>query len=328
LVLVVSIAAFLRFAPTFGAAPNDESLTKIKASPNFREGRFHNLVETVIDTSTPDQPGLLGSFLKPPKGKLPQAPLPSMRFDATQLTPGKFAWLGHSTFLFNTGEKVILADPVFNRASPVPFIGTPFALQHPTTVDDLPNIDVVIISHDHYDHLDHKAISDLNDKVEHFLVPLGLAAHLQHWGVTPEKIIEFDWYDEKRLLDISFTLTPARHFSGRGLTDRYSTLWGSWVVQSDDVNVFFSGDGGYSSEFGKIGETFGPFDIAFIENGAYNKGWAQIHMMPEESVQASVDLRARVFFPIHWSRFDLSTHFWDEPAERAAKHAKALEWVG
>ena len=157
-----------------------------------------------------------------------------------------------------------------------------------------------------------------------FRDPFRFAAHLQRWGVAADKITELDWYDSERLLKINFTLTPARHFSGRSLTNRFSTLWGSWVVKSESLSVYFSGDGGYYEEFKKIGEQFGPFDIAFIENGAYNPGWAQIHMMPEQSVQASVDLRARIFFPIHWSKFDLSVHPWDEPAKRAAVHAEKL----
>jgi len=320
--LIAGLGAFLQFSPTFGAAPSGDSLARIEASPNFYDGRFHNLVETVLDTSTPARPRSFSSFVNPAPGKHPQAALPSCGFDSDYFTPGRFVWLGHSTVLFNSGGTVILADPVFHRASPVPLIGEPFDFTHRVVVEDLPDIDVVIISHDHYDHLDHKAIIELNNKVGRFFVPLGLAAHLERWGVAPEKIIEFDWYDSKRLLNVDFILTPARHFSGRSLTNRFSTLWGSWVVVSDNLNVYFSGDGGYSEEFKKIGEQYGPFDIAFIENGAYNSGWAQIHMFPEQSVQASIDLQARVFFPIHWSKFDLSIHSWAEPAVRALAYAE------
>jgi len=323
-VLLVGVSAFLYFSPTFGAAPRGESLARIEASPNFYEGRFHNLVETTLDTSTPEQPRSFSSFIRPEPGKHPEVPLPSERFELSSLAPDMFVWLGHSTVLFNSGGTVILADPVFNRASPVPFIGELFAFTHRVGIEDLPDIDVVIVSHDHYDHLDHKAISDLDDKAAHFLVPLGLSAHLRRWGIAADKITELDWYDSKRVRDVDFTLTPARHFSGRGLTNRFSTLWGSWVVSSNDLNVYFSGDGGYSEEFAKIGQQFGPFDIAFIENGAYNSGWAQIHMFPEQSVQASIDLQARVFFPIHWSKFDLSLHAWDEPADRALAAAEKL----
>ncbi len=321
MVVALAITAFLTLAPTFGAASGGESLARIEASDNFRDGQFHNIITTAIDTSDPDQPQSIAAYLFPSADKNPQSPLPSKSLEVPLITPGKFAWLGHSTILFNAGGKYILTDPVFNRASPVPFYGKPFALENPTTIDDLPKIDVVIISHDHYDHLDHLAIMELDNKVDRFLVPLGLSAHLQRWGVAAEKITELDWYDNKNIHDITFTLLPARHFSGRGITNGFSTLWGSWAVATSELNVWFSGDSGYFDELATIGKKYGPFDIAFIENGAYSNNWNQIHMMPEQAVQASLDLRAKVFFPIHWGKFDLALHPWDEPIRRATKAA-------
>jgi L-ascorbate metabolism protein UlaG (beta-lactamase superfamily) len=221
-----------------------------------------------------------------------------------------------------TSGVVIMTDPVFNRASPVVLIGNPFSLQNPIAIDDLPTVDAVIISHDHYDHLDYQAIKDLSERVDRFFVPLGVKAHLQRWGVNGERISELDWYESEFYRGVKLTLAPARHFSGRRFSNRNETLWGSWVIDSKTLKAYFSGDGGYSETFKIIGEKYGPFDIAFMENGAYNLNWANIHMMPEQTVQASIDLNARVLFPIHWSKFDLSVHPWDEPAIRITAEAK------
>lgn len=319
----IALLLFLRFAPTFGAPASGGSLEKIEASKNFSEGRFANLIDTSIDTSTPDSPRSLLAFIFKPDNKNPKAALPSRQLDSAKLLPDHFVWLGHSSIVFNTGELMVAADPVFYRASPVPFIGNAFSVSNPTTISDLPALDVVIISHDHYDHLDHRAVQQLNPTTRHFLVPLGLSGHLNRWGVPQEKIIELDWYESHTIGDTEFILTPSRHFSGRSFSDRYKTLWGSWVVRTQRQTIFFSGDSGYFSEFKKIGERFGPFDIAFLENGAYDSGWSQIHMRPEQAVQASMDLNARIFFPIHWSKFDLALHPWHEPADRALNAATA-----
>lgn len=324
IILVVAIAAFLTFAPTFGGSPSGASLDRIKASPNAKDLRFFNLVDTTLDTRAPDKPMDISTYLFPPQGKNPETPLPSKKLNSTDLTAGQFVWLGHSTVLFNDGDLIVLADPVFNRASPVPLVGNPFPIENTPVIDDLPAIDVVIISHDHYDHLDHIAIADLESKTKQFLVPLGNAAHLERWGIPATKITELDWYQDQRINNTLFTLTPSRHFSGRGINNRFSTLWGSWVVKSETHNVFFSGDTGYFNELKNIGQTYGPFDIAFLENGAYSADWMQIHMMPEEAAQAAIDLQAELFFPIHWSKFDLAQHQWDDPIIRATAAAEKL----
>lgn len=324
--LGVLVFVFIWLAPTFGGKPDATSMAKIKQSAHYNGKKFVNLIPTKISTRTAQSPPiseLLLSFLLPPKYKNPTAPLPSYRLDAQALKNGQFVWLGHSTVLFKTAGKVIISDPVFHRASPIPLGGAPFATTNPTTMQDLPFLDAVIISHDHYDHLDHLAIQALNAKVGHFYVPLGIKAHLQRWGVQDNKITELDWYQSAQLGEVRLTLTPARHFSGRGLFNRFSTLWGSWVIKSPTLSVYFSGDGGYSSEFANIGKRFGPFDIAFIEDGAYNQDWAEIHMQPEQSVQAAIDLNAQVLLPIHWSKFDLARHVWRDPIIRISKIAQA-----
>lgn len=322
LLIVLAIVLFLNFSPAFGDRPSGESLEKIRASENFDGEIFVNSVETTLDTrDAENSQSMLMSlfrFLSPDDGKNPASILPSAKFYKSDLINNSFVWLGHSTILMKTDEVVILTDPVFNNASPISGTIKPFEIKHPILLSDLPEIiDVVLISHDHYDHLDYKAIQEMDSRVTYFFVPLGIKAHLMKWGVPEEKIKEKDWFDVIDYKNITFTMTPARHFSGRGLSDRYSTLWCSWVIKSPQMNLFFNGDSGYFEEFRKIGEEFGPFDIAFMENGAYDKDWAEIHMLPEESVQANIDLQSDLMFPIHWGKFDLANHTWDEPIIRA-----------
>ncbi|NVK31311.1 MAG: MBL fold metallo-hydrolase [Gammaproteobacteria bacterium] len=321
--LSVAIFAFIKLAPTFGGSPDAQSQAKIAASPNFDGNIFVNQVPTEL--STPSDQSMLDSLLSllaPPAGKNPNEPLPAITLKGVEFNNGDFAWLGHSTVIFRLDDKVVLTDPVFHNASPIAFTARPFATTATTTIEDLPPIDLVLISHDHYDHLDHRAIDKLAGKVEKFAVPLGIKGHLQRWGIKDTQIIELDWQERVNIGELEIVSTPSRHFSGRGLTNRNSTLWSSWVVKSASTSVFFSGDSGYFDGFAKIGEQEGPFDIAFMENGAYNEAWAEIHMMPEQSVQAAIDLKAKRYFPIHWSKFDLALHPWYEPALRAQAEAK------
>ncbi len=325
LIVVIASAIFMVTAPQFGATPKGESLNRILASENQIDGKFVNLIDTVLDTRKPGESMEIMSYLFPDENKNPSVAIQSVQFDYTAMQPGDFVWFGHSTVLLKTSELNIIADPVFYRASPIPIGGKPFAMTETPTTASLPALDVVIISHDHYDHLDHKAIQEIEARTERFLVPLGIGSHLLRWGVPADKITELDWYDSVQHGDTQFTLTPSRHFSGRGLTNRNTTLWASWVVKTDSHSVFFSGDSGYFKEFNVIGSRFGPFDIAFIENGAYDSGWSQIHMMPEESAQAAVDLNSTLFFPIHWGKFDLAKHQWTDPIIRAEAAAKKLK---
>lgn len=226
--------------------------------------------------------------------------------------------LGHSSVLMKLDGKLVMTDPVFSeRASPVQWAGPKRFHQTPITLQDLPNIDVVVISHDHYDHLDKASIKELGDKVGIFLVPLKVGQLLVNWGVPKEKVIELDWWESHSVDGIEYTLTPTQHFSGRGLTDRDATLWGSWVINAQQNKVFFSGDSGYFNGFKEIGEKYGPFDFTMIETGAYNDLWSDIHMFPEQSVQAHIDVQGKVMMPIHNSTFDLSMHDWNEPMQRA-----------
>ncbi len=324
LLLIVGARLFVACA-VFGGRAEGERLARIEASPNYRDGQFRNLLPTSAVPVRPegksvagDALGLMANHLFPPEGKNPDRPIETVPLRADSLRNGQFAWLGHSTVLLRIGGLNVLTDPVFHSAAPVPFMMKPFPMTHRPGARDLPFVDVVVISHDHYDHLDMRAIRELGDSVGCFVVPLGVGAHLERWGVPPAKIRELDWYEAERVGGVDFTLTPSRHFSGRGPNDRMKTLWGSWAMVSPGLRVFFSGDGGYSPEFAKIGERFGGFDLALMENGAYNVRWPHVHMHPEETARAAVDLRARRVLPIHWGKFDLSTHPWDEPPQRLA----------
>ncbi len=330
-IFTILIFIFLNVSPVFGASPDKNSKKIIENSENFIEGKFRNIKTTYTNFRTLEKKATLMDWFSPPKDKNPLNPLPTIKFIGKDLAEGKFVWLGHSTVLMKTEGLVVMTDPVFNRASPLPsfnsksksnfFNGKPFIFENPVVIDDLPKVDVVIISHDHYDHLDSKAIKDLSNRIDQFFVPLGVGAHLERWGVNKNRITEYDWYDSKDYKNIKFTFAPSLHFSGRGVTNGNSTLWGSWMIKSKTLSAYFSGDGGYSETFKKLGNEYGPFDIAFIENGAYNVDWSNVHMFPDEAVQASIDLKAQVLFPIHWSKFDLSVHPWDEPIIRITKEA-------
>ncbi|WP_435577527.1 MBL fold metallo-hydrolase [Gilvibacter sp.] len=329
--LVLIVLLYIQIDPVFGANPDRSLMAKLAIEAQYDGKKFLNKEATQVMTSTKDslawpdtQTNMLGS-LAPPKGKNPQQPLPSLKFDKTQFIPGSFAWFGHSTIMMNVDDTNIIIDPVFYRASPVFFAGKPFPLGERPTIAELPEIDVVLISHDHYDHLDMKAIKEMDPMVKQYLVPLGIKAHLLKWGVDSAKVQEFDWYQEQYFKGVKFTFTPSRHFSGRGIFNRASTLWGSWIVKGSSQNIYLTGDSGYTEDFAKIGAKYGPFDIAFVENGAYNSGWAEIHMFPEQSVQAGIDLQAKMLFPIHWGKFDLSLHNWKEPIERFKTSAEQRE---
>lgn len=325
LLLVVAIGLFIGLHPTFGGKPDAQSLQKIQQSQNHDGNIFQNLEPTTSGLkkveNEDEQAGGILDMLFPPKGKHPSEPLPTVKLDKTILKNGDFVWFGHSTALFVTDNKVIMVDPVYHNASPVPHTVMPYDMTHRPTIEELPNIDAVLISHDHYDHLDFEAIKKLDVKVKHFYVPLGIKGHLQRWGVADQKITEMDWYEQQKLGDIDVIFTPSRHFSGRSINDQSKTLWGSWVVKSPDLSLFFSGDSGYGKHYAEISKRYGGFDIALMEDGQYNVRWDEIHMLPEQSVQAVLDLNAKHVLPVHWGKFDLSIHPWKEPIQRFLEEA-------
>jgi len=230
--------------------------------------------------------------------------------------------LGHSTILMKIDGQYVLTDPVFSdRASPVQWAGPKRFHQPPISMADLPQITAVLISHDHYDHLDKASIIALKDKVDHFYTPSSVKKLLVDWGVSPDKVTELNWWQSVQHGSLEFVATPTQHFSGRGVFDRNKTLWASWVVLGKQSRVYFSGDSGYFSGFKEIGEKYGPFDITLVETGAYNELWKDIHMMPEESLQAHKDLKGKYMMPIHNGTFDLALHEWFEPLEQITELA-------
>lgn len=231
--------------------------------------------------------------------------------------------LGHSSILLKVYGEYWLIDPVFSdRASPFQFVGPKRFHQPPISLEDLPPIDKVLISHNHYDHLDKASIKILLAKTQQFLVPKGVDGDLINWGVEANKIVTFDWWQELQTSQGLVAFTPTQHFSGRGMGDGNATLWGSWVIKTPQESIFFSGDSGYFSGFKEIGDKYGPFDLTMVETGAYDKDWADIHMKPEESIQAHMDLQGKVMMPIHNGTFDLAFHTWHDPFDRVVAEAE------
>ncbi len=266
---------------------------------------------------------LFGGNDRSPKGALPTRPVDLSHFNHEGGDQLRVTWLGHSSLMINIDGFKLLTDPVFEKR--ISIVGpTRFNGEVPLEVAELPEIDAVIISHDHYDHLNKFSIKQLKSKAKRFIVPLGVGTRLEDWGVPGRKIVELEWWQEHRLHEnLMVAATPAQHFSGRGLTDRNQTLWASWVIESQNHRLFFSGDSGYFDGFKNIGTVYGPFDMSFIECGAYNPSWADVHMFPEQTVQAHLDLKGKLLHPIHWGTFNLSVHPWYDPMERLTAAARA-----
>ncbi len=320
----LGLGAIMVGCSAMGTSPGKERIEKFKVSKNYNQEkeRFVNRVPERMEKLW--ERGMsfkdIIDFFKGGKDRSPEKPLPEIKPDLAKfLEPSnelKTIWFGHSSFLLNMDGKIVLVDPVFsNAASPVSFAVTRF--QAPVLkLEELPKIDYILISHDHYDHLDMDSIKYFKDKDVQYITPLGVGEHLEGWGVPKKKITEKDWWETAEFDGVKFIATPSQHFSGRGLFDRCKTLWASWVLQSKNHNIYFSGDSGYDTHFKDIGKKYGPFDVAFIESGQYNKKWEEVHLLPEQSVQAYKDLKAKKFFPIHWAMFVLAMHSWYEPMEK------------
>ena len=315
----VLMTAFL-LLPCFVFA--DASDYAARAS-NFDGKIFHNEHEFILlmkDIPKDAPTGFLSD-----KETVPESQLPLKTPDFTGNTTGGelfFTWFGHSTLLIQMSGKNILFDPVFsNRSSPVQFAGPKRFTPPPCTIADLPEIDILIISHDHYDHLDKPAIKKIDSKVKKYVCPLGVEKRLKKFGVDPDKITDMAWWEEIQLEGIHIACTPARHFSGRTLTDRFETLWASWVLSDGKYKIFESGDSGWDDHFQRIGAKYGSFDLAFIEAGQYDTRWPAVHMKPEESFQAAQAAGAKHVVPIHWGAFVLSRHPWDDSVQRIVKAA-------
>jgi L-ascorbate metabolism protein UlaG (beta-lactamase superfamily) len=235
----------------------------------------------------------------------------------------RVTWLGHSTLLLELDGARVLIDPVWGeRASPFTFAGPRRFFAPPLPIEQLPWVDAIVLSHDHYDHLDLPTVKALASRGERWIVPLGVGAHLRAWGIAPARITELDWWDSTAAGALTITATPARHFSGRSLDDRDRTLWAGWALRGPRHRVFYSGDTALHEEFDDIGERLGPFDLTLIESGAYNPMWADVHLGPEQAVLAHRLVRGDVMLPVHWGMFDLALHGWTEPMERVVVAAE------
>ena len=294
-------------------------------SPQYRGGKFINVVAPP-ERGFWEGVGLWRDFLfGKPADTVPDRDIPVQKMSLAGLmaAPDNRVWrLGHSSLLLKLRGKFWLTDPVFSeRASPVQWFGPKRWHATPIALDALPPIEAVILSHDHYDHLDHAAILALQDRVGRFIAPLGVGARLIAWGVPASKVEELDWWQQTTVDGVELIATPAQHFSGRGLGDGNQTLWASWVIRGEGFNLFFSGDSGYFAGFKEIGKRYGPFDVTFLETGAYNQRWEYVHMFPAQTAQAFHDLRGKWLYPVHNGTFDLSMHRWDEPLEEISRLA-------
>ena len=339
IVLLLAAAGATTFVfswSSFGGAVTGARLERARASPQFKNGTFVNVIPQTERTYA-----LLweyaGRQFSGPEVRVPPHPIPVVKLDAQtfKIPPGRdlrAIWFGHASVYLEVDGIRLIVDPILSDwASPLAGIGP--KRFHPPPIDllDMPKIDAVLISHDHYDHLDMASIKQLSAVGSHFYVPLGIGAHLERWGVPKPQYTELDWWQTADVNGVRLTSTPVRHYSGRGLRDKNATLWTSWSIAGPTQKVYFSGDTGFGDHFKTIGERLGPFDLSIIKIGAYGPGqpWIDIHMDPEDSVRAHLAVRANRLLPVHWGTFNLAFHAWDEPIKRAveAAHAQGAEIV-
>jgi len=311
-----------------GRNPSGDRLNRVRRSPNYRDGAFQNIEPTTMDVKPSKMPGLLWKFIRKPHGTQPPRDVPVIQADLKNLSADQpvIVWFGHSSYMISSKGFNVLVDPVFSGyASPLRGIGRAFKGADVYAVDDLPEIDLLIITHDHYDHLDFETIVKLKPKVKKTATSLGVGAHLEFWGYDKNALVKLDWWESASIRnDINITATPARHFSGRTLKHT-QTLRSSFVLSLHGPNIFIGGDSGYSNQFKIIGDKFGPFDLALLDGAQYNDLWSLIHMMPEQTVSAAQDLNAKALLPVHWGKFAMAYHAWDEPIKRlvtAAQNSK------
>lgn len=326
LVVFISLAVYIFMQqPKFGKLPSGERLERVKNSPNYRDGQFQNLSFTPDLSEDSSYYILLKDFFftRFPRVK-PKESIPSKKTDLKKLKSDEdvLVWFGHSSYFVQVDGKKILVDPVFGKAaSPLSFTTNAFPGTNVYVPEDIPEIDYLFISHDHWDHLDYETLLELKPKIGTIICGLGIGEHFEYWGFNPQKIIENDWEQEIDLGDgFRVHTTPARHFSGRGFK-RNQGLWLSFVLKTPTMNLFLGGDSGYDTHFKDIGTKFGPFDLSILENGQYDKSWKYIHLMPDELIRAASDLKSKVLFPVHSAKFPLANHPWDEPLKKAAEHA-------
>ena len=327
-VAVVAITAILILRhPAFGRRMSAEHKARIEASPNYRDGMFQN--EEPTPQFSRSMPAMLWDFIvNPPKDRTPKEPLPAVKTDLKNLPTDRdwLVWFGHSSYLFCLNGKRYLVDPLLKMEFPASVMMKPFAGTDIYTPDDMPDIDVLIITHEHWDHLDYATLRDLRSKVHRVVCPLGVAEYLEYWKYEPSIIYEMDWNERVNELTsegLRITCLPTRHFSNRLLGGRNQTLWAAFMVEDSGRKVYVGGDGGYDGRFKRVREQFGQVDLALLENGQYNNDWPLIHSTPEGLEGAIMDLQAKAVFTVHHDKFALAKHPWSEPdsiARSIAEH--------
>lgn len=329
-ILVIGVYAFLH-APLFGRMPDGERLSRIERSPNYAGGEFHNEIATPLHTAGSSELSIWMDNFFGEKGKpRPSSVMPSVKTDlkALDVNQDLVIWLGHSSYFVQLAGKRILIDPVFSaNAAPIPLANVAFEGTSLYSADDVPQVDVLLITHDHYDHLDYPTITALRSKVNQVVTGLGVGAHFEAWGYAKTQISEADWYDSVSVgRDLTLYITPARHFSGRTFT-RDKSLWVGYALVSPQRRIFFSGDTGYDAHFSEVGRRYGPFDWVALDTGQYDPRWANVHMNPEQAAQAAEDLRAKAFTPGHVGRFSIAPHDWDDPFKRVTAASEGRDYV-
>lgn len=317
-VIVVLAIVFLLFMnqPSFGRSPRGGRLERMKRSSHYSDGSFHNEHQTPLLTTDKSRiNGLLEFALKKEVGLIPDTALQVVRTEIRSIEADEdfLIWFGHSSYLIQIDGKCILVDPVFCVASPLSFINKPFKGTDVYLPEDMPDIDYLVITHDHWDHLDYQTVQELKPRIRKVICGLGVGEHFEYWGFEKERIVELDWR-ENADLDAGFTIhcLPTRHYSGRGLTSN-QTLWASFLVETPSQKIYIGGDSGYDTHFAEIGKRFPGINLAILENGQYNEEWKYIHLMPRDLIQAARDLRAEKILTVHHSKYALAKHRWDEP---------------
>ena len=320
LVVLLVVWLFLKFYPSIGTTPNKQMQESFaQKTDRFYDGEFHN--ENVFTVMT-------GQAQKASDRTAPQELIPAVKNQNIQrgekgaLT---VTWYGHSSVLVQLGDKNVFIDPVLSeRSSPVGFAGPKRFSQLALALDDVPDIDIIFISHDHYDHLDYKTIMAIDGRVQHYIIPLGVDSYLTGWGIDPDKLHPLDWWESVELDGVTYTLVPSQHYTGRNPLKRNISLWGGLHLADGDHSVYYTGDGGYYDIFSRVYEQFGTVDLMLADSGQYDTGWATTHMNPGEAVQAAKDAHAKWLIPVHWGAFVLANHAWDEPPRLAVQAAEEL----
>ena len=312
--LAVALLAFIVLSffnkAVFGNKPNQADF---EDASNFKDGIFHNISETTMMSEDGSFFKIMGEWFNKSEENEPKDIIPVIKSDLKNLPQEpSLVWFGHSSYLLKLDGKIILVDPVFNRASPVPLFGKPYSMSFNYETKHFPEIDYLVITHDHYDHLDYETIKNLIPQVKQIVTSAGVEAHLKLWGAKEDQICSLNWEQSVDFGDFNFTALTARHFSGRKFK-RSETLWSSFVLKTTNLNIYLGGDSGFDTHFEEIGKSYGPFDMAILECGQYGKYWPKIHMLPLETYLAAQQLGTKKLFPVHWGKFSLAPHGWKEP---------------